>query len=139
LFDRHQEARKQEFYMTEEEKQLAIREINLKNSALLEGRKKLRKRRDLIRTLPDPDQHSKLVMIEVGLVRLRMKTRQLLNLKDAIKENQKSIPPPTVEQINSMKIKVEAIANINVNNQNAREIANAVVVIAGALQSDDIV
>lgn len=107
-----------------------IRSINLKISALLAAKAKLRDRRDTVADLSG----SELLLIGLELVRLQARADALEDEKDAFKTNAKSMAPPSRDALQAMKASVEAIHAINVRDRTAKQIIRAATSIAGALQ-----
>ena len=107
----------------------AIRAINLKLKALSLARKKLRERRDTGVTRNEG------LLIELEMTRLKFRQDDLIDWKAVFKLNQKSLPAPSAAAIQKMREKVQAIADLNVADKNARVIVRAAIEVVGTLQS----
>jgi hypothetical protein len=114
--------------MDEDAQERVLEKYNQRILAIMEGRAKLRERRKTAVLTNDED-----LEIDTGLLRLQAAADDLLDEKAALKLSTKSIRPPSDNELNDLRDKVDAIHKLNVKSRKASAIIAAVVELAGSL------
>jgi hypothetical protein len=103
--------------MTDDEKFGVLSALDVKLTAIMETRVKLRDRRNAVILSSEEDFE-----IETQLLRLEQAAGDIVAYKDALTSCNDDLPPPTAAQLDDMRQRVQHIHDINVQNTTASSI-----------------
>lgn len=114
--------------MTDDEKFKILSALDVKLTAIMATRDKLRDRRNSV-ILSSEENFE----IESQLLRLDQATGDIVAFKDALASGNDDLQPPTAAQLDDMRRRVQRIHGINVRNAKASAIITEITKIIGAL------
>jgi hypothetical protein len=114
--------------MTDDEKFRILSALDVKLTAIMETRVKLRDRRNSVILSSEEDFE-----IETQLLRLDQSAGDIVGYKDALASCNDDLQPPTATQLDDMRRRVQRIRDINVQNATASAIITTATEVIGEI------
>ena len=114
--------------MSDDEKFRVLSQLDVKLTAIMEARVKLRDRRNVAILSSDEDFE-----IETQLLRLDQNASDIVGFKEALAASTRSLKPPSVEQLDEMRRRVQRIREINAKNETASGIMKTATEVIGKI------
>ena len=113
---------------TDEEKFRVLSALDVKLTAIMETRVKLRDRRNAVILSSEEDFE-----IETQLLRLDQAAGDIVAYKDALTASDDNLSPPTAAELDDMRRRVQRIRDINVQNATASAVTKAATEVIGEI------
>jgi|SRR5215471_1893134 len=114
--------------LTDDEKFRVLSALDVKLTAIMETRVKLRDRRNAVILSSEEDFE-----IETQLLRLDQAAGDIVAYKDALTASADNLSPPTATQLDDMRRRVQRIRDINVQNSTASAVIKTATDVIGEI------